>query len=53
MFPILGELLSNTAQLLDQKGLVDASRKAKLEELQKKLEVLLQGGFVGRPRLKL
>jgi len=53
MFPILGELLSNTAQLLDKQGLVDASRKAKLEELQKKLEVLLHGGFVGRPRLKL
>jgi hypothetical protein len=53
MFPILKELLSNTAQLLDKQGLVDVSRKEKLEELQKKLEVLLQGGIVGRPRLKL
>lgn len=53
MFPVLSELLSNTTQLLDEQGLVDSSRKKRLEELQQKLEVLLQGGLVGRPRVRL
>jgi len=53
LFPLLGELLIGTKQLLDNQGLMDSSRRKSLEEIQQKLEVLLKGGYVGHPRVRL
>jgi hypothetical protein len=53
LFPTLQEILTGTIQLLDEKGLIDSSRKKHLGELQQKLDALLQGGYVGRPHLKM
>ncbi len=50
LFPLLQELLMGTTQLLDKQDLIDPSRRKHLEELQRKLDLLLHGGYVGHPR---
>lgn len=53
LFPLYRELLIGTTQLLDEQGLMDSSRRKRLEELRSKMDLLLRGGSVGLPSRRL
>jgi len=52
-YPLFKELLTASKDILDEQGLLDDTRSRRIEELIQKLDLLLQGGYVGRPRIKL
>ena len=48
--PIYLELLDLLKTLLASQSLLDARRREKVEELERKLQILIDGGTVGNPR---
>ena len=50
--PTLLVMLRLLRRLADTRGLLTDSEKAEIDELEKKISTLLQGGYVGAPRRK-
>jgi hypothetical protein len=53
LMPILGEMLNGMKDVLNKEGMMDSSRTKQFDEIQKKLDILLSGGYVGKPRTKI
>ncbi len=53
LVPLWKELLLGVRELLEKEGELDPSRRKRFDELLQKIEMLLQGGYVGKPRVKL
>lgn len=51
--PLYLELLTLTSRLAERQGALTEEEKAKTQELQKRLETLMAGGFVGVPKRSL
>jgi hypothetical protein len=51
--PINKEMLLAVRDLLKREGLIDPERSKRLDDLLEKLDLLLKGGYVGRPRARL
>jgi hypothetical protein len=51
--PLYLELLLQVKRLLESQRLLDAEEKARIEELERKLHVLIDGGLIGTPRTRL
>lgn len=51
--PLYFELLYLLKRLLDRQGMLEADDKARIESLERKLQILMEGGIVGTPRRKL
>jgi len=52
IYPMYRELVAGLQELMEKQGVLDAPRRERLEELLRKLDVLLAGGIVGKPRTK-
>lgn len=48
--PLYFELLSLLKRLTDREGLLGAEDRMRIENLEKKLQTLIEGGMVGNPR---
>jgi len=46
-------VLNLISRLMDSKGLLTEEDKAKIAELERKLKILIDGGYVGTPRTKI
>jgi len=51
--PFYLELLVETKQLLEARGLLDQESKTRIENLEQKLRILSGGGMAGQPRRRL
>ena len=51
--PIYLEVLSQLKTLLASQNLLDVERKERVEDLERKLQILIDGGTVGKPRIEL
>jgi hypothetical protein len=51
--PLYFELLVQIKRLLESQKLLGSEDKVRIEELERKLQVLMKGGFVGTPRIKM
>ncbi len=51
--PVYLELLIQLKRLLESQKLLDQTDKARLEELERKLQVLIDGGMIGKPRTRM
>ena len=51
--PFYLELLSELKMLLASQNLLDIERKKRVEELERKLQILIDGGAVGKPRIEM
>ncbi len=51
--PLYLELLTQLKRLLEAQKLLSDEEKSRIEVLEQKLQLLIQGGFVGTPRTKL
>ena len=51
--PVYLEILTELKRLMDANNLLRAEDKARVDELEKKLVILKDGGFVGNPRIKI
>jgi len=47
--PLYLELLGGVKKILEKKGMLSDEERGKIRDLEKKLEVLMRGGFVGVP----
>lgn len=52
-FPAYLETLRLLKALCERAGFLDQDDKARIDKLQRKLEILLEGGYVGTPRRRL
>ena len=52
-YPMYRELVVAVRALLNKESLLDPSTDRRLEELMQKLELLVRGGHVGKPRAKI
>jgi hypothetical protein len=50
--PLYLELLKGMAKMLDKQKLLTADEQAQIEQLERKLETLIQGGYLGTPKTK-
>jgi len=50
--PVYLELLSQLKTLLASQNLLDVGRKERVEDLELKLRILIDGGALGRPRIE-
>jgi hypothetical protein len=50
--PVYLELLKGMAKMLDKQGLMTMEDQEQFKQLEKKLETLIQGGYVGTPKTK-
>ena len=50
--PVYLELLRLVKRLAEREGLLKPEEEARIAELEKKMEHLLRGGYIGRPRRK-
>jgi hypothetical protein len=53
VYPFFEETLAAVKDLLDKQGLLDPKRAKRFEELLQKIDLLLKGGYMGRPRTKI
>jgi hypothetical protein len=53
LMPLLNEVLKGIRDVLSKEGMMDASRAKHFDEIQQKLDLLLNGGYVGKPRTKI
>jgi len=53
LMPLFSELLKGVRDVLNKEGMMDASRAKQFDEIQQKLDILLKGGYVGKPRTKM
>jgi hypothetical protein len=51
--PLYLELLLEVKRLLQAQNLLDSEEKSRIESLEQKLRVLIEGGFVGKPRTSI
>lgn len=51
--PVILAELRMLRRLSESKGVLTDSERAQLDDLEKKLEILIQGGYVGSPRREL
>jgi len=51
--PLYLEVLSQLKMLLASQNLLDIERKKRVEDLERKLQVLIDGGAVGKPRVEM
>jgi hypothetical protein len=47
------EMLRLVKRLAEREGLLKPEEEARINELEEKMELLLKGGYVGKPRLKV
>lgn len=52
-FPAYLEILKLVKGLSEKANLLNAEEKARIEKIEKNLEILMQGGYLGTPRVKL
>jgi len=50
--PLYLELLKGMAKMLDKQKLLTKGEQEQIEQLEKKLETLIEGGYVGTPKTK-
>jgi hypothetical protein len=50
--PVYLELLKGMAKMLDKQGLLTAEEQEQIKKLENKLDILIQGGFIGTPKTK-
>jgi hypothetical protein len=53
VYPLYRELLVQQAKILESQRLLDDEERSRIEDLRRKLEILIQGGSVGSQRAKL
>ena len=51
--PVYLELLVQMKRLLDTNKLLNSEEKSRIESLEQKLQVLIDGGYVGKPRARI
>jgi hypothetical protein len=51
--PLSLEMLSLLSRLLQSEKLLDENDRARIEDLQRNMRILIEGGLVGRPRTRL
>jgi hypothetical protein len=51
--PLYLELLTQLSRLLEAQNLLTNDDKSRIKALEDKLQVLIEGGYVGTPRTKL
>jgi hypothetical protein len=51
--PVYLELLTELKRLMEANKLLNSDDKARVDELEKKLRILKDGGYVGKPRIKI
>ena len=51
--PLYLEMLRLVKRLAEREGLLKPEEEARINELEEKMELLLKGGYVGKPRLKV
>ena len=51
--PLYLELLIGVKKILEKDGMLGEEEKRRIGELEKKLEILIKGGYLGRPRTKV
>jgi hypothetical protein len=51
--PLFLELLVQIKQLSAAQNLLDGDRKSRIEDIERKLQVLIDGGYLGAPRTKM
>ena len=51
--PLYLELLTQTTRLLDAQNLLTSEDKSRIEALEQKMRLLIDGGLVGTPRTKM
>jgi hypothetical protein len=52
-FPAYLEILKLVKMLSERANVLTAEERARIEKIEKNLEILMQGGYVGTPRVKL
>jgi hypothetical protein len=50
--PLYLELLRGMAKMLDKQELLTAEEREQIKQIEKKLETLIQGGYVGTPKTR-
>jgi len=50
--PLYYEILVLVRKLSEAQGLLTSSEKAHIEDIEKKMQTLIEGGYVGKPRRK-
>jgi hypothetical protein len=50
--PLYLELLGGVKKILEKEGMLSEEERGRIEELEKKLEILMKGGFVGVPKTR-
>jgi hypothetical protein len=51
--PLYIEILTLLSRLLKAQNLLDSQEQSKIDELERRLRLLLDGGYVGSPRVKM
>jgi len=51
--PLYLELLRGLKKILAKEGMLSEEEKKRIEDLEKKVEILIKGGYVGMPRKKI
>ncbi len=52
IIPLYLEILVQLKKLSEAQGLLTSSEKARIEDIEKKMQILIEGGYVGNPRRK-
>jgi hypothetical protein len=50
--PLYLELLIGVKKILEKEGMLSEEEKKRIEDLEKKIEILMKGGYLGVPRKK-
>jgi hypothetical protein len=50
--PLYLELLGGVKKILEKEGMLSEEERGRIEDLEKKLEILMKGGFVGVPKTR-
>ena len=50
--PLYLELLGGVKKILEKEGMLSEEERGRIEDLEKKLEVLMKGGYVGVPKTR-
>ena len=51
--PLYFELLVQVRKLTEAQGLLSDTERARIEDIEKKMQTLIDGGYVGKPRRKI
>lgn len=50
--PLYLELLGGVKKILEKEGMLSEEERGRIEDLEKKLEILVKGGYVGAPKTR-